>query len=90
MPYVDRDIRAELVDFPARSVVTVNVGNIRTAGDLNFVITTIVADYFSCTERRYKDINDIIGALECAKQEFYRRIVSPYEDKKMKENGDVY
>jgi len=31
-----------------------------------------------------------MGALEGAKLEFYRRVVVPYEEKKMKENGDVY
>jgi len=38
----------------------------------------------------YQTINDIIGALEGAKMEFYRRVVVPYEDKKIKDNGDVY
>jgi len=31
-----------------------------------------------------------MGVLECIKQEFYRRAVAPYEDKKKEENGDVY
>lgn len=30
------------------------------------------------------------GAIECAKLEFVRRVVSPYEDQKILENGDVY
>ena len=29
-------------------------------------------------------------ALEGAKLEFYRRIVAPYEELKIKENGEVY
>jgi hypothetical protein len=28
--------------------------------------------------------------MTCAKDEFYRRVVVPYEEKKRKENGDVY
>tara|TARA_Y100000296_G_C5178378_1_gene261563 strand:+ start:2143 stop:2556 length:414 start_codon:yes stop_codon:yes gene_type:complete len=32
----------------------------------------------------------ILGAVECAKLELYRRAVVPYEKKKIKENGDVY
>jgi len=35
-------------------------------------------------------INAIIGALECAKLELYRRVAAPYEDDKIAENGDVY
>lgn len=33
---------------------------------------------------------DILGALEGAKLELYRRKISPYEDIKIEENGDVY
>lgn len=38
----------------------------------------------------YADINEAIGALECAKLELYRRIAVPYENRKLAENGDVY
>ena len=38
----------------------------------------------------YHAYNEIIGVLECVKQEFYRRMVAPYEDKKCEENGDVF
>jgi hypothetical protein len=38
----------------------------------------------------YKNINQAIGALECAKLELYRRVAAPYEDKKALINGDVY
>jgi len=38
----------------------------------------------------YSDYNALVGVLECAKLEFYRRAVAAYEDKKIKENGDVY
>ena len=40
-------------------------------------------------ESNYQAINDIIGALESAKLEFYRRPVAIYEDKKIIENGDI-
>jgi len=90
MPYITKDLRKEIIDFPKGGIIEVNIDMIGTAGDLNYVITTIIADYFARTSKKYQDINNIIGALECAKQEFYRRIVSPYEDKKIKENGDVY
>ena len=38
----------------------------------------------------YENLNGIIGVLESAKMELYRRVVSIYEDKKCKENSDVY
>ena len=39
---------------------------------------------------KYQIYNDIIGALECCKQEFYRRKIEEYENLKVKENGDVF
>jgi hypothetical protein len=38
---------------------------------------------------RYRDLHAVVGALEAAKLEFYRRHVAPYEDRKIAENGDV-
>jgi hypothetical protein len=62
-----------------------------TPGELNFLITLMIQLYASNKgPMTYTTINDIIGALEGAKLEFYRRIAVPYEDKKIKENGDVY
>ena len=37
-----------------------------------------------------QNVYDVIGALEGAKMELYRRKISLYEDIKLKENGDVY
>lgn len=57
-------------------------------GDLNYLFTDIILRYFE-EHHNYQGINDIIGALEGAKLEFYRRHVVPYEDTKIVENGDV-
>ena len=32
----------------------------------------------------------MVGVLECAKLELYRRMAAPYEDEKIEDNGDVY
>ena len=55
-------------------------------GELNYVVTKILKQIYPL---RYFHINKAIGVLECAKLEFYRRVAAPYEDKKMKESGDV-
>jgi len=39
---------------------------------------------------KYDDYNTLIGVLENIKLELYRRKIIPYEDIKIKENGDVY
>lgn len=78
MPYITQQERGRLInDTP------------NTAGELNYVFTKIAIQYFEEHGGRYQQINDVLGAFEGAKLEFSRRIVAPYEDKKIKENGDI-
>lgn len=82
MPYIRSYLR-RLLDTKNKFAVA--------PGDLNYQITKLCVDY--CNRRKPHDYtlyNEVMGALECAKQEFYRRMVVPYEDKKIEENGDVY
>lgn len=58
-------------------------------GDLNYIITSIISTVWA-VEPRYKTIARITGALENVKQEFYRRIATPYENMKLAMEGDVY
>jgi hypothetical protein len=81
MPYIDRSTRRILL---TEGIPPVN------AGDLNYMITKYCDAYLRTKGRRYEHINTVIGVLECAKQEFYRRIAAPYENEKIAENGDVY
>lgn len=60
------------------------------SGEFNFLITQACITRANIRGHRYSVYNDIIGALECAKLEMYRRMVAPYEDQKIVENGDVY
>jgi hypothetical protein len=79
MPYIAPKQRKELANrTPTNS------------GELNYCLTVIILDYFHENGGRYQQINDVLGALEGAKLEFYRRIVVDYEDGKIKEHGDVY
>ena len=59
-------------------------------GELNYILTRIINLYVEHRGLSYQTINDIVGSLECAKLEFVRRVVNPYENAKMAENGDVY
>ena len=61
-----------------------------TPGQLNYVITEAIIGYMAGQDNNYSMINEVVGVLECAKLELYRRIVIPYEDRKIEENGDVY
>lgn len=62
----------------------------RTAGELNYAFTEILQHYIKLKGKSYQTFNDIIGALEGAKLELYRRRIADYEDTKIVANGDVY
>lgn len=82
MPYIRQDIRE---DFNAAKFL-----NALDSGELNYIITMLIKNYIDFHGHKYKHMNDVIGALEGAKLEFYRRIVVPYENNKIIDNGDVY
>jgi hypothetical protein len=60
------------------------------AGELNYLFTILAKQYLEENGESYQHYNDVIGALEGAKLELYRRKVASYEDTKIEENGDVY
>jgi len=62
---------------------------ITTAGQFNYALNQLISIYIEQNDFNYQTSNDIIGAMECAKLELYRRLVAPYEDKKILQNGDV-
>ena len=55
-------------------------------GEINYIVTKILKEVYPL---RYFNLNRAVGVLESCKLEFYRRVVGPYEDKKIEENGDV-
>lgn len=57
-------------------------------GIMNYVITRLTLNVYGVGG--YAIFNRAMGVLDCVAREFYRRKVAPYEDKKIKENGDVY
>ena len=85
MPYIIKQLRKELEDGIYKCCM-----NIRNVGCLNYTITRLLIDYLNYKGKSYTTFNSLIGVLECAKLELYRRMVAPYEDKKKAENGDVY
>lgn len=65
-------------------------GSPQNAGEMNYLFSLIIQRYLAEFGKNYQHINDCLGALGCASQEFYRKVVIPYEDQKIKENGDAY
>lgn len=86
MPYIKQEKRDEF-----RKVgETGHNPETKTAGELNYELTLKCLKHLRVNGLSYQTINDIVGALEGAKLEFYRRVAAPYEDKKIVENGDCY
>ena len=80
MPYVPRSRRD-------------NAASPENAGDLHYDISQCIDRYLyhgTTDTPKYQEFNDVMGVLACAQAEVYRRLVAPYEDEKIKENGDVY
>jgi len=89
MPYIKQADR-ERYDWNVKGIVDeLPLDDMDAVGHLNYIFTTILAYAFRPEECNYAIHNAIIGVLECCKQEWYRRKVAPYEDQKIKENGDV-
>ena len=88
MPYITSAERARL-DAASDAIDAVITAE-TSAGELNYLVTRLAKAYVAAKGLRYEHLNAVVGALESAKGEFQRRVVAPYEDKKIAENGDVY
>jgi uncharacterized protein DUF6899 len=94
MPYIKQENRGGFVKVERLP---------KDAGELNYLITSLCLatlrdwGHEACAEAgaapqdvvSYASINAVVGALECAKLEMYRRQAAPYEDLKIRENGDM-
>lgn len=58
-------------------------------GDLNYVICELVGQLILNTKISYTKISEWIDAVDGAENELRRRLLDPYEDQKIIENGDV-
>lgn len=80
MPYIKKD-----------DAYRVNQNHPENVGELNYAITTEVIRYLKRQPKfNYETLNGIYGAMQLAAAEFKRRLIDPYEDGKIGENGDVY
>ncbi len=87
MPYIEPVDRAWLDPVIDAMLRTVSSGGV-TVGELNYIITRVLNVWLGAVSN-YRDYNAVIGVVECVKLELYRRRVTPYEDGKIAQNGDV-
>ncbi len=88
MPYIKQEQR-KVVNTKIKDLCSAikELGKEDRAGVLNYTVSCVLNELY---ELRYSEVNEAVGVLECIKQEYYRRVAAPYEDIKIKENGDVY
>ena len=85
MPYIEPEKREEI-----DPLICLLASKLSHPGDINYIVSKLCHEAVKLTgEFNYIVLNNIMGVLECAKQEFYRTVVAPYEDKKRLENGAV-
>ena len=85
MPYIDKEKRTKFDSF----VASMDMLDIAGPGELNYFITLLTHKYLNQRPESYGMYNDVVGALESAKLELYRRHIASYEDLKIRNNGDV-
>lgn len=85
MPYIGVLRRYEL-DKKLEKILDEELNN----GELNYVISRIIKSRLEKVNVNYNICNEIMGVLECAKLEFYRKVVAGYEEVKIAENGKLY
>ena len=81
MPYITQEDRNNLPDKANAQ---------QNGGELNYSISKLITGYIVKNGLNYQNISDVLGALQGAQAEFQRRVVNPYEDIKLRENGDLF
>jgi len=89
MPYIHKDDRVfydPIIEMLNHQVAQSDYN----PGVLNYIISKLIWEVFKKSPC-YTTANELMGVLECAKLEFYRRQIAPYEDTKIHnpDNGDL-
>ena len=84
MPYIKKERRIEFDN--CLSTLGVKIQN---KGELNYCISMLCKWYVSRHGMNYQNISDAGAALGDAHDEWKRRVMWPYEDEKIEENGDL-
>ncbi len=90
MPYLTEDARAKIDDH-INGIIDVLINtDVSVPGGLNYAICRVADGVIAAKGESYSQYNTLLGSLEAAKLEIYRRMVAPYEDAKSYQNGEVF
>lgn len=82
MPYIKQERRPDL----NKVVIAMSEASVKADGDLNYILYRFCKYHVTPSYNNYKNF---LGELNEAAEEIRRRLLAPYEDKKIEENGDV-
>ena len=88
MPYIPKSDRAQYQAALDEIAKLVPEDRASRAGHMNYVVSLLIEKVYG-KEMRYADHNEVVGVLQCISYEFYRRKTAPYEDAKVKSEGDL-
>ncbi len=82
MPYIKPEARPDMDEI----VALMKAKGVKANGDLNYILFKLCKETVQPSYNNYKNF---IAELTETTAEIRRRLLSPYEDEKIKENGDV-
>jgi hypothetical protein len=87
MPYIKKEQRPTIDDHIAPLISHLQSLPVEEQdGALNYAVTKVIKSLYP---KRYFHMNRALGVLSAIAHELYRKFIGPYEDEKIKENGDV-
>ena len=93
MPYITKERRAILDEYLnklCRTMREMNELEIKLEkGDLCYCLFKLSKYYILTKGMKYQNISDACASLLDAEYEIRRRILTPYENKKINDNGDI-
>ena len=92
MPYLHKTFREEIqlaTDLDNLTFYLANLKDEDFAGAWNFLNYKICKEYLREKGNKYWRFCIVVGTMILCLLELWRRVISPYEDQKIKENGDV-
>jgi len=87
MPYIPKKSREEIDIYLDKLIAWMPELSDKTVGDYTYIIYKLLLK--AVHKKKYYKYAMVLGILESAKIEFYRRQITRYENKKIKENGNV-
>lgn len=78
MPYI-KQIDRDRID----PLIKILFEELKTKGNIIYAIGHLLRLFIQREDKKYTNLNDAMGIIECVKQEFYRKVVAPYKEQKI-------